>query len=82
MQLISGDAMASYMHFRGETTRSLGQKVGCSHGTIHNMLRGKTKTIPPRRARSVAQVLNVPIEALFRPDLSTVTRDVPPKQVA
>ncbi len=77
VHLISSAAMESYMEFRRETTRSLAKKVGCSHGTIHNYLRGNTKVIPADRARSIAQVLNVPVEALFAPNLSTVTRDVP-----
>ncbi len=82
VRLISPDALASYMSFRDESTRSLGEKVGCSHGTIHNYLSGKVKNVPDKRAKSIARVLNVPAEALFMPTVSTVTRDVPPQRGA
>lgn len=80
VQLISTDALASYMQFRGESTRSLGEKVGCSHGTIHNYLRGRVKNVPTDRAKAICRVLSVPVEALFMPRVSTVQRDVPPKR--
>lgn len=78
-RLISPDALASYMRFRGESTRSLGEKVGCSHGTIHNYASGKIKLVPEGRAKVLCRVLGVPLEVLFVPEVSTVTRDVPPK---
>ncbi len=80
VKLISGDALASYMRFREESTRSLAEKVGCSHGTIHNYCGGKVKNVPEKRAKAIARILNVPTEALFVPTVSTVTRDVPPKR--
>ncbi|HEY9248906.1 MAG TPA: helix-turn-helix transcriptional regulator [Rariglobus sp.] len=79
VQLISPEALASYMKFRDESTRSLGEKVGCSHGTIHNMVRGNTTNVPEVRAKKIARVLNVPVEALFKGEVSIVQRDVPPK---
>lgn len=84
VQLISPDALVSYMSFHGETTRSMGEKVGCSHGTIHNYMRGHVRNVPEDRAKAMCRVLNVPVEALFAPMVSTVKRDVPPprKQVA
>lgn len=84
VQLISTDALASYMRFRDETTRSLGEKVGCSHGTIHNYMAGRTRNVPPERAKAICRMLNVPLEALFAPTVSTVKRDIPPtsEQVA
>lgn len=81
-RLISPDALASYMRFREETTRSLGEKVGCSHGTIHNYARGNVKFVPEKRAKALCRVLGVPLEVLFVPKASTVTRDVPPRTAA
>lgn len=77
VRLISTDALASYMRFRDETTRSLAEKVGCSHGTIHNYMRGRVKNVPDARAKAICRMLNVPVEALFMPTVSTVQRDVP-----
>lgn len=75
-------AIAEYMEFCDESTRSLAMKVGCSHGTIHNMITGRTRNIPMKRAKRVAKILNAPFSALFLPDMSTVTRDVPPRRAA
>lgn len=78
VRLISTDALASYMRFREETTRSLAEKVGCSHGTIHNYMRGRVRNVPEKRAKAMCRILSVPVEALFAPTVSTVQRDVPP----
>lgn len=78
VRLISGAALAQYMAFREETNRSLAEKVGCSHGTIHNIKTGKVRTVPMKRAKAIARILNAPFESLFLAELSNVTRDVPP----
>lgn len=84
VKLISPAALVSYMSFRDESTRSLGEKVGCSHGTIHNYTSGRITNVPDKRAKAICRVLNVPVEALFMPTVTTVKRDVPParKRVA
>ena len=78
VRLISGAALAQYMAFREETNRSLAQKVGCSHGTIHNIKSGRVKTVPLKRAKAIAGALNAPLEALFVHEPSSFARDVPP----
>lgn len=77
VEVISGSALASFMKFKGESTRSLALKVGCSHGTIHNMIRENVRQVPDARATKIAEILGTPKEALFKPGVSIVTRDVP-----
>lgn len=76
VQLISADALAQFMKFRGHTLRSLADKAGCSHGTIGNMRNGTRRTCNPDTARKIAKALDTPVEALFVAKVSHVSRYV------
>jgi len=78
---INGAALAMFMDHQDETLRSLAEKVGCSHGTIDNMIKGRVRTCPKARAKKIERILLAPNGMIFTPELSTVTRDVPPRKV-
>lgn len=80
MRLISSDALAQYMAFRGFTVRSLAERVGCSHSTIGHLRRGSRSTCKPQLARSIAKALDCPVQSLFAPKVSHVSGN--PRRVA
>lgn len=49
--------------------------IRCSHTVIANLANGKSKTINPRRARVIEQVLKVPPGHIFLMRLSPVSQD-------
>lgn len=77
VRLISRDALRTYMEFRGETIRSLAQKIGTSHGTIGHLRSGKQQYVRANWARSIERVLNAPPGSLFEIETTTVKRERP-----
>lgn len=70
----------SYREAAEEVTKGLRKDrkkppIRCSHTVIANLANGKSKTINPRRARVIEQVLKVPPGHIFLMRLSPVSRD-------
>lgn len=76
VRLISSDALAHYMKFRGLTVRQLAEKVGCSRATIGHLRSGKSAYVRPEWAKAIERHLDAPSGSLFVAELSTVTREV------
>ena len=72
--LISADALAQYMRFRGYTVRSLAARVGCSHSTIGHLRSGHRKTLTVDLARKLERALDAPPGSLFVPRVYHVAR--------
>jgi transcriptional regulator with XRE-family HTH domain len=75
VRLISADALARYMEFRGHTVRSLADRVGCSRATIGHLRSGRRDYVDPAWAKSIERHLDAPKGSLFVPELSSVTRE-------
>jgi hypothetical protein len=75
VKLISADALAGYMKFRGETVRSLAAKVGCDFRTIGHLRSGKRTTCNRDIAPLIEKHLNAPPGSLFVPRVSRVQRE-------
>lgn len=82
MRLISADALAQYMEHRDFTVRKLALKAGCSRALIGHLRSGKRNTCLPAHARAIEKCLDAPSGSLFVPQVSRVSRDVPPHAVA
>lgn len=79
VKLISAQALAQYMEHRGFTVRSLAERVGCSRSLIGHLRSGKRNTCDPKYARAIEKCLDAPAGSLFVPQVSRVSRDVPPQ---
>lgn len=75
MRLISPEALARYMEFRGYTVRALAKSVGCSPATIGHLRTGERNYCRPDWAKSIERYLQAPPGSLFVPELSTVSRE-------
>lgn len=82
VRLISADALAQYMKFRELSVRELAEKVGCSRATIGHLRSGHRAHVRPEWARSIERSLDAPAGSLFVPELSSVTRERGPREVA
>ena len=90
VELISPDALVQYMRFRGDMSlKRLAdlvtlRGVKTSKATIGHLTSGHVKRTNMERAKAIAAVLDVPVNALFaNPRVSIVQRDVKPgKRVA
>lgn len=69
VELISPQALKSYMAFRGFTVRTLAAKAGVSHGTIGWLTspKGRRPVTKPATALAIAKALDCPVESLFVP---------------
>lgn len=75
VRLISKDALAQYMSYRGLSVRKLAEKVGCSRATIGHLRSGKSTYIRPEWAKSIERHLDAPAGSLFVAEVSSVTRE-------
>lgn len=65
VNLISHEALASYMGFREMSVRELAMRTGMSRASIGHLRSGHRKYCSPENARKIAAALNAPVEALF-----------------
>ena len=65
VRLISRQALAQYMSFRGHTVRSLARKVNRSSSLIGHLRSGKRHTCSPEVARAIEKALDAPSGSLF-----------------
>lgn len=76
VKLISAEALAQYMTFRGFTVRSLADRVDASRATIGHLRSGARRTCSPETAKRIERALDAPKGSLFVPSVSSVAREV------
>lgn len=76
MKLMSPETLVMWMQFQGLTVRALAKKAGVSHSLIGFLRKGTRRSTSPETARAIAKALNCPVESLFVPEVSTVSREV------
>lgn len=65
MKLISHQVLDQYMEFRGESNRTLAEKVGVSKSTIAHLRRGARSYCNPKVGPKIEKKLNAPPGSLF-----------------
>jgi|SRR5690625_1966834 len=85
VKLISPQVLRQYMEHRGYSLKGLADAVTLrgvptSKATIGHLTTGHTRVTKGKRARKIAEVLDVPVRVLFAEEVSSVQRDVPPKR--
>jgi transcriptional regulator with XRE-family HTH domain len=75
VRLISPEALAQYMKFRGFSVRTLAQKVGCSHSTVGHLRSGFRRVCDPDTAVAIERALDAPQGSLFVPKVLRIARD-------
>lgn len=70
-QLVSPDLLRTLMKRTKSgspiTIRELADRVGVAHGTIHNLLTGKTTKVPSPTAYAIARMIGVDVLILWNP---------------
>lgn len=66
VRLISHQALAQYMEYKGMTVRELALRAGVNRSTIGHLRSGERSTCTPAVARAIAKALDAPIDLLFR----------------
>ncbi len=66
VRLISHQALAQYMSYRGLSVRELAFRTGIHRATIGHLRSGGRTTCTPENARAIAKALDVPVDLLFR----------------
>jgi hypothetical protein len=78
VRLISAEALAGYMKFRGDmSVRELAQLIGNpkARATIGHLRSGKRNTCKPETAHAIEKALNAPPGSLFVATVSIVQRE-------
>ncbi len=75
MRLVSASALRTYMAFRGLSIQRVADLAGVSKSTVGHLHSGARNSCRVATAKEIARVLDVPVQALFVPRLSTVSRD-------
>lgn len=76
VRLISAEAFANYMTFRGFTVRSLAERANGNRSTIGHLRSGARTTCDPELAKRIEKALDAPAGSLFVPQVSRVAREV------
>jgi len=71
MRLTSPDTLRALMKQRGYSMARLARYGGCSKGFISHLCSGRKPTCTVQLAERLAEALDVPLEILFVPQLST-----------
>lgn len=80
MRLISPDVLRTWMGHTGKSLADLAAAAEVSRGFISHLTSGRKTTCKPRTAVLIARCLDVPLEALFVPSISSdAGRTVKPK---
>ncbi|MCO6632683.1 helix-turn-helix transcriptional regulator [Cutibacterium avidum] len=76
VRVISAQQLRWWMTYRDMSVRNLASRVGVSHSTIGHLRSGARRTCAPATAKGIAKALDCPIEAIFVPTSSIVSREV------
>lgn len=71
MTLKDPETLAAWMERKGFSGNRLARYAGCSRQFIHQLLHGERTSMTPRLAMNIAEALDVPLDALFVPSVST-----------
>lgn len=72
VELVSKETFRQFLRFREMSYGQLAKKVGCSKALIGHLVTGERKRTGGDIAKSICKNLDIPVEALFLPDMSTV----------
>lgn len=83
-KLVARDALMNQMERKGFSSRRLAKYAEVTHGTIDNLLRGRTQAVNKRRtAELICEALEVPFDIFFVPEVSnTAGQSVSPRRTA
>ncbi len=73
MKLTSGDTLRALMAQKGVSYGEMGDSARVSKGFISHLTAGRKKTCTPQVAMRIAKRLDVPLELLFVPSISSDT---------
>jgi transcriptional regulator with XRE-family HTH domain len=73
--LISADALAQYMKFRGFSVRGLALRLGVKPARIGHLRSGRRNWCPTELAKAIEKALDAPPDSLFVGRLTTVSRE-------
>jgi len=71
MKLTSAATMRALMDQRDFSLGRLARYAGCSKGFISHLLAGRRSTCTPQLAERIAEALQVPVEIIFMPSVSS-----------
>lgn len=72
VKLTSKETLRQFLKFRGMSYGQLADKVGCSKSLIGLLATGRRTGTSVDIAKAICKALDVPVDSLFLPDLSTV----------
>lgn len=78
VQLISQATFVALMQHKGYKIRSLGEASKVNRSTVGHLHSGKRDTCSSVNAKLLAKTLGVPVDALFRTQVSSVAPDTRP----
>lgn len=73
VKLASPEALKQFLRFRGMSYAELATRTGCSKALIGHLASGRNTHTGVDIARGISKALDVPIDSLFLPDVSTVS---------
>lgn len=73
MRLISPESLRAWMDQRDKSLADLANSASVSRGFVSHLRAGRRNTCSPRVAVEIARCLDVPLEALFLPSISSST---------
>lgn len=71
MKLTSPATLKALMEQKSFSYERIARYAGCSKSMISHLTSGRKSTCTPRLAENIAEALEVPLEILFVPSLST-----------
>lgn len=73
MRLQSAETLRALMRQRGFSMSGLARYAGCSKTFIHGLSHGDKRSCTTKLAERIAEALDVPLELLFAPQVSSKT---------
>lgn len=74
MRLTSRDTLRALMAQKDVSLQDLGNAAGVSKGFVSHLTAGRKTTCTPRVADAIARRLDIPLEILFMPSVSSSTK--------
>lgn len=71
MRLTSSDTLRALMAQREFSLGRLARYAGCNKSFVSHLLAGRRRSCTPELAQRIAEALDVPLEILFVPSVST-----------
>lgn len=74
LRLVARDGLADRMERKGWSSRRLAKYAEVTHGTIDNLLLGRTQSVNKgRTAELICEALDIPLDLFFVPETSSRT---------